>query len=245
MKTINNKTFKQIPGFDGYYCSYDGEVYSEKTNRILKPNFNTGTVSYPTLCLYSNGKNNCVMIHKLVALTWIPLPKDYTIEGVLGNWLSHNLIADHIDGDKRNFSASNLRWCSPFENSNFNNFDREKRVEALKGNQNAKNKRTPKNVGEVRYIYCYNGKEYNIKSLCKELNCAKSKITESFRSNLGLVRAGKLTRIPTLTKSYKERLLAELHELLVKVGDDYSEDNPDVIRMNEILTIIAENSKER
>lgn len=194
--------------------------------------------------MYNNGKNNTVVVHKLIALTWVPLPKNYTLQDVLGNWRSRSLVVDHIDGNKTNFNASNLRWCSQLDNANFENYDKGKKSEALKGNQNAKNKKTPKNVGELRYTYHYNGKDYTMRGICKELNCNKSKITESFRKNLGLVRAGKLTRTASLSKLYKNRLIAELQDLVIKIGDNYEETNPDVIRANEILKIIASYSKE-
>ena len=93
-----------------------------------------------------------------------------------------------------NNNASNLRWCTPLENVNFDNYDKVLRRERLKGNTNAKGRRNIDISERKRYIYILDGEEYSIRELITKLNCSKSKITESFRKNLGLVRSGRLTR---------------------------------------------------
>lgn len=194
MKMLNNKTYKQIPGFEGYYISSDGEIYSTKSSKFININYNTGTFPYPTVVLTMSDKNQCCMpVHKLVALAWCPIPSTYTFTEVLGNYLSHNLVVDHIDGDKLNFKASNLRWCTPEENVNFDNYDKNKRSKALMNNQNALGRKVA-DPHPRKYIYHYKDKDYSITELCKELNCSRSKITESFRRNLSLVKRGELTR---------------------------------------------------
>ena len=94
-----------------------------------------------------------------------------------------------------NNNASNLRWCTPLENVNFNNYTKEPAREKLRGNKNALGRKNSDNstVGK-RYIYILDNEEYSIRELMTKLNCSKSKITESFRKNLGLVRVGRLTR---------------------------------------------------
>ena len=94
-----------------------------------------------------------------------------------------------------NNNASNLRWCTPLENINFDNYDKELRNQKLKGNKNAVGRKNADNLTmRKRYIYILDGEEYSIGELILKLNCSKSKITESFRKNLGLVRSGRLTR---------------------------------------------------
>ena len=189
MKTINNKTFKHIPGYPGYYISQDGQLYSEKSDSFIKTNKGAGVVAYEVAKVFVGGKSVSLLIHKGIALAWKPLPQGYTLNQVLGNYMSHTLVVDHLDGNKLNNHASNLEWKTDYEYLNSNNYTKAKNY----GNKNALGKR--KHTGTTnRYTYNYDGTEYSLRDLCLKLNCSKSKITESFRRNIGLVKAGRLTR---------------------------------------------------
>ena len=189
MKSINNKIYKSIPGYDGYYVSKDGEIYSSKSDSFIKVHDGMGCCVYKVAKLWLGDRSVSLPVHKAVALAWKALPQGYTLNQVLGNYMSHTLVVDHIDGDKQNIHADNLRWATPYENSNADNYVKARNV----GNKNAVNKK--KHTGPVnRYTYFYDGNEYSLRELCLKLNCSKSKITESFRRNLGLVKAKRLTR---------------------------------------------------
>ena len=82
-----------------YSVSNDGLVMNTNTGRILKPS-NDGR-GYHRIDIY--GKHN--KLHRLVASRFLPSP---TEEG---------MIIDHIDRDRLNNCASNLRWCSHADNS--------------------------------------------------------------------------------------------------------------------------------
>lgn len=89
-----------------YKVSSDGKIYSinyNHTNTIqeIKPRKNKH--GYLQVGLYINGKCKRITVHKLVALTFIPNPHNYT-------------QVNHIDGNKNNNCVNNLEWCSPKQN---------------------------------------------------------------------------------------------------------------------------------
>ena len=79
-----------LPIDDTYSVSLDGQV--RKGSRILKGALDT--VGYKQVCQYSKLK----MLHRLVASRFLPAPTEEDCE------------IDHIDRDKSNNHASNLRW---------------------------------------------------------------------------------------------------------------------------------------
>jgi len=91
-----------IFGFENYEVFEDGRVFSHNKQAYLKPQ-NNGN-GYFKVHLYKNGKMHQRYVHKLVAETFIPNPKNYK-------------YIDHIDRDKSNNSVTNLRWCSASQNT--------------------------------------------------------------------------------------------------------------------------------
>lgn len=228
--TFEGIEYRAIPGFKNYYVSKYGGIYSAYRNRLLTISYNNGSYAYPTISFSIDGKQVCYPLHKAIALAWCPLPKGYSYEDVIYTYKDHILVVDHIDRNKSNFFAGNLRWCTQMEN--IDNMDRVKKCEKLKGNQNAKGKRNSET--HYRYEYIYDGKTYSLKELCAELKCSKSKITESFRKDFGLVKLGRLTRkikpskeeLKALEIGHKEDLLAreiteaEIEELYRSFKED-------------------------
>jgi hypothetical protein len=85
---------------DTYDVAIDGTVTNTKTGRVLKTCVAAG--GYKQLRL---GAGNRYAIHRLVAFVWLPAP---TAEGC---------VVDHIDRNRQNNHASNLRWVSLSENA--------------------------------------------------------------------------------------------------------------------------------
>lgn len=93
--------YKKIKEFEGYLVDESGNIYSEKTNKILVGNKNT---PYHLITISSNGKQYMRKAHRLVAEAFIPNPNNYP-------------MINHKDGNKRNNNVSNLEWCTAKQNS--------------------------------------------------------------------------------------------------------------------------------
>lgn len=95
---------KEIKNFNGRYAIDDsGNVYSN--GRKMKPYLlNSG---YLAIKLQLKGKRFHYLIHRLVA--------EYFLEGCG--------VVDHIDGNRLNNRASNLRYCTQMENLHFHGYD--------------------------------------------------------------------------------------------------------------------------
>ncbi len=96
---------KDIAGYEGLYSiSESGEVYSHINNKFLKHNISKN--GYATVQLFKNKIGKRLLVHRLVAKTFIPnvqnLPQ-----------------INHIDENKLNNNVSNLEWCTPKYNMNY------------------------------------------------------------------------------------------------------------------------------
>ncbi len=94
--------WKNIEGYTNYMVSDQGFVMNKKTLRILQAS--THTCGYHQVCLYEDKVKKAHKIHTLVANNHIDNPNGYK-------------CVDHIDHDKTNNCVTNLRWCSPTQNS--------------------------------------------------------------------------------------------------------------------------------
>lgn len=84
-----------------YQINKLGQVYSYKTNKILKGNINN--TGYRLVCLTINGKKKQYSVHRLVAETFLPNPDNLP-------------VVNHKDGDKLNDCVNNLEWVSQSKN---------------------------------------------------------------------------------------------------------------------------------
>lgn len=84
-----------------YLISDDGTIYSQITNKFLKPFKNPQ--GYCLIDLSVNGKTYTRQLHRLVAMTFIDNPNQ--LETV-----------NHKDGDKTNNCVDNLEWMTRLDN---------------------------------------------------------------------------------------------------------------------------------
>lgn len=98
IKNVDGKVFYPLFNFYGYYINEKGNVYSDKTKKILKHTINKKGYHIVSLRNYSD-KSNTQIVHRLVASVFILNP--YNLPQV-----------NHKDFDKSNNYASNLEWCT-------------------------------------------------------------------------------------------------------------------------------------
>lgn len=85
-----------------YEVSDDGKIYNIKFNRELKGTHTTN--EYHSVALSINGKPRSFLVHRLVAQAFCENPNNYN-------------IVDHINQDKYDNRACNLRWATSVENA--------------------------------------------------------------------------------------------------------------------------------
>jgi len=91
----------EIQGYPNYLIYEDGRIWSNyNKGRWLKPQFN----AYFRISLFKDGKRKFFLIHRLVAIHFIPNPENKP-------------CVDHIDGITTNNNVSNLRWVTQKENN--------------------------------------------------------------------------------------------------------------------------------
>ena len=99
------KIMKNIKGYEGLYgITTEGDVYSYKSKKFLKPVADCKGYLFVRLC--KDGKVKNYRIHRLVAEAYLPN--------------SENLPQiNHRDENKTNNCLQNLEWCDASYNTNY------------------------------------------------------------------------------------------------------------------------------
>ena len=94
-----------LNGFESKYkVSNDGRIWSEYLSDFLKPYFSKG--GYLRVKVNFGDRNKKFMVHRLVAMCFVENKNTQLYTQV-----------DHIDCNRTNNSAKNLRWVSPKQNT--------------------------------------------------------------------------------------------------------------------------------
>jgi hypothetical protein len=116
LETTHDEELRPIPGWEGLYSvSRTGVVHSLPRPALInggRIRLHLGGVvkhgrdghGYPAVTLSGKGRRQSVMVHRCVALAWMPHPA------------SDSLDINHIDGNRQNPRLENLEWCSRSEN---------------------------------------------------------------------------------------------------------------------------------
>lgn len=99
--TIGGKEYRQYIDTH-YYVSSDGDIWSEKQSRSLTQKvINSG---YYKVMLYKPGVGNyCQLVHRMVAICWVPNPDGLN-------------EVNHKDSIKSHNCDYNLEWCTHSHN---------------------------------------------------------------------------------------------------------------------------------
>lgn len=90
--------WKDIPGFETYYeASETGKIRNKRNGRILRPFKSTNGRLMVGLSVKGDLKR--YLIHRLIALTFIPNPNNLP-------------VINHKDGNPLNNNVINLEWCT-------------------------------------------------------------------------------------------------------------------------------------
>lgn len=104
---MSEEHWVEIPGFPRYQASPSGCVRLIGGGKILKPH--VAQSGYCSVALYTEPNVSMQrMVHRLVALAFIPVPDD-------GN--SGSLQVNHKDGNRGNNNVENLEWVTAAENN--------------------------------------------------------------------------------------------------------------------------------
>ena len=95
-----NEKFRDIPGYEGYKAGNMGHIKGKDGN-IRKTTINNR--GYEVLTVFVNHKKKKVTVHRLIAMAWCDGYED-------------GYDVDHINYDRTDNRAKNLRWISHKDN---------------------------------------------------------------------------------------------------------------------------------
>ena len=99
---MKKETWKPVEDFNAYEISNLGRVRNRKSKTIKKTVINKNT-GYEMVMLFGKGKPVNCYVHRLVAKAFLDNPNRYT-------------DVDHIDSNRANNIATNLRWVMHRDN---------------------------------------------------------------------------------------------------------------------------------
>lgn len=97
---MGEERWMPVEGYENYLVSNTGMIKGSKGNLLT---IVLDKYGYETVSLCKHSKPKTFLVHRIVAKSFIPNPKNLQ-------------TVDHIDGNKRNNSVDNLQWLSRRDN---------------------------------------------------------------------------------------------------------------------------------
>lgn len=149
-----------------YKINEQGEIFNTKTNKQLYGSIKSN--GYKSVTLTINGIKKSYMIHRLVALTFIPNPNNLP-------------QVNHKDRNKINNNVDNLEWVSANDNlKHVRETSQIKRQEIKNLDIDVKNDPDWKQYLDTNYYFCKDGRGANIKTKKFLNSCLKNQNGNSY-----------------------------------------------------------------
>ena len=150
------KIWKDVKGYENLYrISNYGEVYSEYKKRLMKLQKNKD--GYLRVSLYKDEKMKHFLVHRLVAMNFLPKPES-----------ENQTTVNHINGIKTDNCVNNLEWASHYEQTKH-----ACEIGLMHGNFLSE-----KEKEEIRSLYKPYSKEFGLNGLAKLYNVSQVTIFE-------------------------------------------------------------------
>ena len=152
-----NKEWKFIKEYDDYKISNYGDIFSLKSNKMLKATKNLE--NYYSIKLIKNNNRKCFLVHRLVFNTF-------------KNIDDYDKVIDHIDNNPSNNFIENLREVSKSENSYNRIFPNKNMVKIYQYSLNNEFIKEWNNYSDIKNTLNFNS--------CLISNCCLNKIKKAY-----------------------------------------------------------------
>lgn len=159
---------KEIPNFSNYYADEDGNIYSNFYGKLKKLTpWLDGKKNYLQVGLMKDGKRHRLLVHRLIALTFIENP--FNLPEV-----------NHKDKNKLNCCVENLEWCTRKDNL-IDSYSTMSPTRNFKQCSLYVNNTLVKNFNSIKDACKFASKEYNVSfsSLYKNLKIKNIEIIKN------------------------------------------------------------------
>lgn len=169
---MEKEVWKDIPGYEEYYeINQYGVVKSKdrivkrfygdffQKGKIMKQQLNHN--GYNTIQLTKDKNQKRYMVHRLVAITFIPNPENFP-------------FINHKDEIRTNNHVSNLEWCTQRYNVSYGNCISKRQLTQRHTNKNMKTVIAYDNENKLEFI--------SIRGAARELNLHQSNIQQAIKN---------------------------------------------------------------